>query len=139
MYKKDFIMRMIEMLAELIAGILGLLKEGKIEEASEKLDNAYTDLLKEDATFFKNIDIDKLTSTLLDEHNYTNDHLEILSELFYTEGKIHETQENFTQAHHFYKKALRLYEHVVNHSSTFSFTQQNKLNTLKKIVENTSN
>jgi hypothetical protein len=33
MYQKDYILRMIEMLGEMIAGILGLIKKGEFEQA----------------------------------------------------------------------------------------------------------
>ncbi len=41
MYQKDFILRMIEMLAELVAGILGLIKKGDFQKASQSIDNAF--------------------------------------------------------------------------------------------------
>ena len=44
---------MIEMLGELIAGILGLIKKGDLKMAADKLDNLYYSMLKEDAVFFE--------------------------------------------------------------------------------------
>src|SRR5665648_903366 len=84
MYQKDYILRMIEMLARLIAGILGLIKNGNYKQASDQLEIIYYDMLKEDASFFRAIPEEKLTQKLLQEHNYTNGHLEILAELFNT-------------------------------------------------------
>lgn len=43
MYQKDLIIRMIEMIADLIAIILGLAKKGDLPQATELLDNAYLD------------------------------------------------------------------------------------------------
>lgn len=73
---------MIEMIADLIALLLGLIKKGDLPQASKLLENAYRDFLKEDASFFRNLPKEKLTNKLLTEHNYTNGHLKILSELF---------------------------------------------------------
>ena len=78
MYQKDYILRMIEMLGELIAGILGLIKKGDLKMAADKLDNLYYSMLKEDAVFFRDLPEEGLTDKLLHQHNYTNGHLEIL-------------------------------------------------------------
>ena len=87
MYQKDYILRMLEMFAQMIAGLLGLIRDGHINQASQTLENAYRDFLKNDASLFRKIPTEKLTETLLKEHNYTNDHLKVLSELFFAEGE----------------------------------------------------
>lgn len=135
MYSKDFILRMIEMLGDLIAGILGLLKEGKTEEAKEKLDNAYSDFLKEDAAFFRDIPIENLTHKLLNEHNYTSGHLEILSELFCAEAELQAANNKKVSAREYFQKALVLHEYIVKESNSFSFEQQNKISSLKRKIE----
>src|SRR5512140_347750 len=88
MYQKDYILRMIEMLGDLIAGILGLIKKGELIKASVQLDNLYHKLLKEDAAFFRSLPENALTDTLLNLHNFTNGHLEILAELFNAEAEL---------------------------------------------------
>jgi hypothetical protein len=62
MYQKDYILRMIEMLGDLIAAILGLIKKGDYNQASERLGSIYYDTLKED--FFRAISKDELTLAL---------------------------------------------------------------------------
>jgi hypothetical protein len=84
MYQKDYILRMIEMLGDLIAGILGLIKKGEFEKAKEKLENLYYGMLKEDSAFFRDIPENELTDRLLYQHNYNNGHLEVLAELHRT-------------------------------------------------------
>ena len=81
-YQKDYILRMIEMIGEFIALLLGLLKKDDVQQAAERLDNAYRQFLKEDAAYFRIIPKEELTTKLLEEHNYTYGHLKILSELF---------------------------------------------------------
>lgn len=78
MIQKDYILRMIEMLGDLLAVILGLVKKGDFERATESLNQIYYDMLKQDAAFFRTIPESQLTDKLLNEHNYTNGHLEIL-------------------------------------------------------------
>jgi len=55
---------MTEMLAEMIASILGLIKKGEIRQASERLDRIYYDMLRQDAAYFRAIPEDRLTLTL---------------------------------------------------------------------------
>jgi hypothetical protein len=88
MYQKDYILRMIEMLGDLIAGILGLIRKGDYDHASEQLGRIYYDMLKEDASFFRTIPKEELTHKLLQEHNYSSGHLEILAELFNAEAEL---------------------------------------------------
>jgi hypothetical protein len=127
MYQRDFILRMIEMLAELVAGILGLIKKGDFQKASQSIDNAYYDILKQDSTFFNNIPITKLTDNLIQEHNYTNGHLEILSELFYAQAELLYAQRKLNDCLLYYKKSLLLLEFVIKESKTFSIEKQSKL------------
>lgn len=126
MYQKDFIMRMIQMIAEVIARILGLIKEGDPEQANLILENAYRDFLKEDASFFRNMPKEKLTDDLLTEHNYTNGHLKILSELFFAEGELQFAKGNNESSFAYYEKSLVLLRFTEKESKSFSLTMESK-------------
>ena len=135
MFQKDFILRMIEMMGELIAALLGLIKKGNLEEAAEALENAYHDFLKEDAAFFYAIPKEKLTEKLLQEHNYTRGHLEILSELFYAEAELLFAKDKKAESLVFYEKSLILKEFVINESKTFSFDKQSRIEEIRRKIE----
>jgi hypothetical protein len=134
MFKKDFILRMIEMLAELIAGILGLIKKGDFEQASHKLDKAYTEFLNEDASLFINIPKDKLTQSLLKEHHYENGHLEILAELFFVEAELRFAQQKYFDSKEFYEKSLLLHEFVEKETRSYSLERQSKIKTIQQRI-----
>jgi len=136
MYNKDYILRMIEMLSDLIAGILGLIKKGDYHQASQSLDNAYYDFLKKDASFFQTIQKEDLTVRLLKEHNYNNGHLEILSELFYAQAELFNAQGNKLESLNFYEKSLILLDFVNKESKSFSFEKQSKLSLLQNRIDN---
>jgi hypothetical protein len=123
---------MVEMLAELIAGILGLIKKGDFENAESSLNQVYNDFLNEDASFFLNIPIENLTDQLLKKHEYTNGHMEILSELFYIQAELLSAQGRQQDSVEFYSKSLVLLEFVMKRSGTFSFEKQNRLAYLKQ-------
>jgi len=86
MYQKDYILRMVEMIGDLIAAFLGLLKKGDLDQAEKLMERGYTELLRNDASFFLLIPKEQLTDKLLGEHHYEHYHLEILSELFFAEA-----------------------------------------------------
>ena len=109
MYQKDYILRMIEMLGDLIAGILRLIKKGEFELATEKLENVYNKMLKEDSAFFRDIPENELTDRLLHQHNYTNGHLEVLAELFNAEAELRLARGNKTGSREYSRRSLRLF------------------------------
>ena len=134
MYKRDYILRMIEMLTDLIAGILGLIKKGDYQKASQSLDNAYYDNLKQDASFFQGIPKEDLTTRLLKEHHYTHGHLEILSELFYAQAELLNAQGNQIESLNFYEKSLVLLNFVIKGSKTFSIEKQSKVSLIQNQI-----
>jgi len=135
MFQKDFILRMMEMMAEMIAIFLGLIKKGDTEQAARCLDKAYRDILKQDAAFFQKIPTTELTRQLIEEHHYTNGHLKILSELFFAEGELRRAQKKDPKAYEFYKKALILFEFVEKEAATFSLEREERGWLLKNRLE----
>lgn len=135
MLRKDYILRMIEMLAELIAGILGLIKKGEFDKASKAIDYAYHQLLSEDAAFFQNIPCNELTDTLLNEHNYENGHLEVLSELFRAQAELFYAQGKINESRDYYQKSFTLLTFITENTITFSFDNEMKIVNLKNRIE----
>lgn len=134
MYQKDYILRMVEQIAELVAGILGLIKEGDFPKATQSIENAYQDLLKEDAAFFSTIPLADLSQKLIQEHNYTNGHLEILSELFYAQAELEYAQGNRNSCLQYYQKSLLLLEFVLEDSNSFSIDKKARVSSMKKRI-----
>ena len=123
------------MLAELIAGVLGLIKKGDYKQASEKLGRIYYDMLKEDAAYFRAIPEEELTYKLLQEHNYTNDHLEILAELFNTEAELDLAQGNKTGSLEYSGKALILFKFIDAEQKTYSLERIKKMTVIRERIE----
>ena len=135
MIRKDYILRMIEMFGEMISGILGKIKKGQYEEAAQDIDEAYSEFLKEDASMLNNIRKEELTTRLLREHNYTNGHLEILSELLYAQAELSYAQDGREKSLEFYEKSLILLEFVVEESRTYSFEKESRIALIKDKIE----
>ncbi len=132
MYQKDYVLRMISQIIKFLGEVLGLVKKGELQKASRQLSEGYMIFLKEDAAFFQNIPEEKLTETLLKEHNYTNGHLEMLAELFNAEAEVKDAMKDNEEADAFARKALILFEFVDNESKTYSADRFNKIQILKK-------
>jgi hypothetical protein len=135
MYQQDYILRMIEMIGDLIAAILGLIKKGDYMQASGQLGKIYYDMLKEDAAFFRSIPAADLTSKLLNEHNYNNGHLEILAELFNAEAELELAQGNKPGSIDYSIKSLTLFEFIDREQKTFSFERFEKMAAIRNRIE----
>jgi hypothetical protein len=134
MYQKDYILRMIEMIRELIMGILGLIRKGDFEHAEKQIENLYSDFLKEDSAFFSKIPVENLTHKLLEEHNYTNGHLEILAWLLDTQAELERSRGNNKMFIEYSQKALILFEFLDNEQKTYSSERLEKIEGIKKRI-----
>ena len=122
---------MIEMLGELIRAILGLIVKGNLQQAEEKLNEAYLTFLRKDASFFHRIPGDKLTFTLLTGHNYTNGHLEILAELFNAEAILQEAKGKLSESLVMYEKSLTLFSFTDDNIRTYSVGRIQKMEKIR--------
>jgi len=138
MYQKDYILRMIEMLGDLLAAIFGLVTKGDYNQASERLEQIYYDMLKEDAAYFRSIPKEELTHRLLEEHNYTYGHLEILAELFNAEAELQLAQGNSTGCLEFSEKSLLLFEYIDVYQKTLSLERLDKMSVIRKRIKRLS-
>jgi hypothetical protein len=135
MYQKDYILRMIEMIGDLIAAIMGLIRKGEYKQAYDRLSDIYYNVLREDASFFRTIPESDLTNKLLQDHNYTNGHLEILAELFNAEAELCLAMENQKGSMEYSRKSLILFEFIDSEQKTYSLERINKMETIRKRIE----
>lgn len=134
MYQKDFILRMIEMVRDLIIGILGLIKKGEFELASQGIERIYVDILRQDSGFFMNIPAGEITNILLQEHNYTNGHLEILAELLNTQAELELAQGKRIESLEFSSKSLIIFEFLDNEQKTYSSERLDRMEAIRKRI-----
>jgi hypothetical protein len=139
MYQKDYILRMIEMLGDMIAGIIGLIKKGEFEQATEKLENLYNGMLKEDSAFFRDIPENELTDRLVHHHNYTNGHLEVLAELFNAEAELCLAQGNKPGSLEYSRRSLRLFEFIDTEYRIYSQERIDKIEAIRERIRTLEN
>jgi len=135
MYEKDYILRMIEMLGDLLRAIFGWIGKGKLEEAGDKINEAYLTFLRKDAGFFHRIPEADLTTVLLSDHHYTHGHLEVLAGLMHAEGALHEAKGDKEAAVAFYRKSLRVYGFLEENDRTWSEARRNTMDSLHATLQ----
>ncbi|MFO7369387.1 MAG: hypothetical protein R6X09_03865 [Bacteroidales bacterium] len=135
MYQKDYILRMIEMLGDLLRAIFGMITNGQFEQAEKSLHEAYLTTLRKDASFFQQIPIEKLTDELIQEHNFTNAHLEILAELMFAEASLLFSKNKKQESLPFYHKSLLLFKFV---NEAYRVYSRDRIEKMEKITERLS-
>ncbi|MEI7524419.1 MAG: hypothetical protein WCJ95_08830 [Mariniphaga sp.] len=131
MFQKDYILRMVEMIGDLIAALLGLIKKGDLDQAEKILERGYIELLRHEAAFFQAIPKEKLTTTLIEEHNYENGHLAVLAELFFAEATLSEAQQKLGYSLTCYEKSLILLGFLENEDKTWSAKREERIILIK--------
>ena len=126
---------MIATLMKFLGEVLGLIKKGDLKKASDQLEAGYNIFLREDSSFFRNIPEEKLIQDLLQEHNYTNGHIEILAELFNAEAELDMAKGEKSDSLEFSRKALILFEFVDNEQKTYSAERLDKMEALRNRIE----
>jgi hypothetical protein len=127
MYQKDYILRLIEEMTKFLAVVFGLMKKGDYQKASEQLEKSYFELLKENAAYFRAIPWEDLTHELLDKHNYTNGHLEVLAELFNAEAELCLAKKDNPGALIYSLKSIILYRFIDAEYRTYSQERLDKM------------
>jgi len=125
---------MIEMIGDLIAALLGLIKKGDLEQAEKIIERGYLELLRRDASFFQLIPKEQLTDKLLGDHHYTNGHLEVLSELFFAEATLSEARNKLHNSLIYYEKSLVLLDFLEQEDKTWSAKREERKNLLKERI-----
>jgi hypothetical protein len=139
MFQKDYILRMVEMIGELIAAILGLIKKGDFEQAEKMLERGYIELLRRDAAFFQVIPKEQLTDRLISEHHYEHGHLAVLAELFFAEATLSEVRQKLSYSLTCYEKAILLLEFLEKEDKTWSAKREEQIVFLKTKISELSN
>ena len=136
MYQRDYILRLVAMLGEMLAGILGLIRKGDTKQASDKLRKVYGDFLKENSEPLRSIPEEDLLSQLGTRENFTAGHYEMLAEIFRAEGELCHATGDLDGARAFYRKSLLLFRHADRESRTYSRDRQDKMEKLQEGLEN---
>jgi hypothetical protein len=118
---------MIDMLGDLIMGLLGKIRKGELQQAHEDIEKLYADFLKEDSALFTSMPAEHITERLLKEHNYTNGHLEMLAMLFDAEAELALAEGRLRDSINSSEKAVAIYIFISKETKTLSFQNEDKI------------
>ena len=129
MYQKDYIMRMIEAFAKMVAGIIGLIKKGDPDGAISRIKETYDIIIKINPEELYQFD-DHEWYTFCKERSL--DELEMIAELFKLEGEIRMDAGNSDEGLRMLYRSLELFKYVDGQSGTFSVVRFEKITTLEE-------
>ena len=125
--EKDFIMRQLMMLFEVIHKILGYRKKGEKGKAQDEIKYFYKYLKIE--TDIQPMGIEKLLDFLENDKNLNNEQIEMVAFVLKEQGELSESSEIQFD---FFRKSYFLLQKVENESISFSMDRQMKLAELKE-------
>ena len=134
MILKDYILRMVEEFAKFLAEIIGLKREGKFQEALQKIDGVYRGMIDLDPIVLKSLNPGELLVFLQDEKKISNTYLKMIVELLFEEGQIYTEHGDPISARNVLEKAKILINHLMENDSTFSFDWYEKLNVIDGLL-----
>jgi len=127
MFKKDYLLRLIEEAIRLMAKAVNLIDDNDLEQAEKQIAKTY-ELLKANPQW-NNLSIIELIKTI--ENAELDDHrMEIVADLFQVEAQLKEAEQKDNEANQLLIKALAIYEYVDKTSTTYSFERVAKIDKL---------
>ncbi len=124
--ERDYLMRQLLMLFEVIQKILRYRQRGEKEPALDQINYFYKCLKMDEQVREKSIE--DLLNYLVSERKFTNEHLEMIAYVLKEQGEL---EESASQKIDFFRKAYFLLDKVERESVTFSMERQMKLSELK--------
>ncbi len=124
--ERDFLMRQIMQLFEVLQRILGHRVKGEKEEAEDQIRYFYKILKWE--TDIRKLSIEELIDYVQHKKSLNNNQIELLAFVLKEQGELTETEDDRLD---FFRKAWFLLEKVERESTDFSMDRQMKLTELK--------
>lgn len=125
---------MIDEFGKFLAAIVGLKREGKFDDALDKVDGLYRGMLDLDPKVLKSLDKEEVLDYLQKEKEYTNQYLKLIAELLFEEGQIYHEIGDPISAQNVLEKAKVLINYLMDSDTTFSFDWYEKIAVVDKIL-----
>lgn len=129
MYERDYVLRMIEVFAKMIAAILGLREKGELDKARSLVEEAYDTVLKVNSGEIKEYDEEQWKQFC---SKRSPEELEMLADLLKVEGEIMLDSGKSEGVCELLFKALELLRLVELQSNAFSMTRFDKISELEQ-------
>lgn len=127
--ERDYLMRQLMMLFDVIEKIIRYRKKGEKRLAEDEIEYFYSSLNIESE--IKSMSIENLLIFLDTEKKLTNEHIEMVAFVLKEQGELSETDENKIN---YFRKAYFLLDKVERESITFSMDRQMKMGELREYL-----
>ena len=127
--ERDYLMRQLMMLFDVIEKIIRYRKKGEKEKAEDEIEYFYSSLNIESG--IKSMSIENLLKFLETEKKLTNEHIEMIAFVLKEQGELSETGVKKVD---FFRKAYFLLDKVERESITFSMDRQMKMAELREFL-----
>lgn len=127
--EKDYLMRQLMMLFEVIHKILRHRRKGETEEAEQEIKYFYECLKIDDDV--REMNIEQLLELLEYKKKLTNEHIELVAFVLKEQGEL---AADDTMREDFFKKSYFLLDKVERESTSFSMDRQLKMAELKEYL-----
>lgn len=138
MYQKDYILRMIEMFGEMLAGIFGLIRKRRYEEASQAIENTYVELLRKNSSDILKINAYRLPELLQKDFGFNQQQLEIVAGLLYADAELNLRQKNFQESKLNFQKSLTIFKYLDKVQKIYSLERLNRISDIEKRISEIS-
>lgn len=128
MFKKDYLLRLIEEAVKLLAKAMNLINESDLENAEKQIAKTYK-ILRANPEWQK-LPIAEMIKAMenadFDEHR-----MEVMADLLKVESDFKKADNDSSQSHELLIKSLAIYEYLDKTSTTYSFERVAKIDALK--------
>jgi hypothetical protein len=128
-FERDYLMRQLMMLFEVIEKIIRYRKKGEKEKAEDEIEYFYSSLNIEKE--INSMGIENLLIFLESEKKLTNEHIEMIAFVLKEQGELSETDDKRID---FFRKSYFLLDKVERESFTFSMDRQMKMAELREYL-----
>lgn len=127
--ERDYLMRQLRMLFEVIQKIINFRRKGQHQEADEQINSFYSYLNLEKE--ISEMSIESLLNYLVIEKKFTNNHIEMIAFVLKEQGELAQNDEHKLD---FFRKAYFLLEKTDRESTSFSMERQVTLAELRNFL-----
>lgn len=127
--EKDFLMRQLKMLFDVISKILRHREKGENEEAEQEIQYFYECLKIDDD--IKKLTIGQLVNVLENKKKLSNEHIELVAFVLKEQGELANEEDAKLNL---FRKSYFLLEKVERESTSFSLDRQMKISELKQYL-----
>jgi len=135
MEQRDYLVRQLEMIGPMLMYMLGIWKDGRINEAIEYGAEAIKNILDISFEEIENLDTNLLLDFLINKHNFKLPQIRILAEILLKMAEI-ELSEDPAKGIDGLKKSKVLFEYFRAESQTYSIEVSHFIDTIEEMNNN---